>query len=1416
MQVKKKFETFNPGTVFIVIILVFLVPLAYYFFSWVPERTARLSDQYLRSAAVMSDRLETRGKNIAAVIEKAAITLGADQVENQLKQWLTSLLHFPTMDVDFTGEKPGTGEFHIDVTYDPGDEQFVFSIKKDVTLSGKIPKNKNLEFNLKIDADDFVGDISRRQEFDDVFIMDKNGKIIYRRSQHAREGIKSGLRFLNLDIPGPQPAKQDKTGAGEITLDGLHSRIASISIAASNYKLFVQPVPLKFVDTGAAPGEGAHWFVGGLLYTAAFEKRTRKISNNLLLLFILLLLLAFVSYPLIKLWLMGPADRFRPRDVVLLILSLVVAIPIILYFITTASNYYVIDKNYQDEMKNLADRIHDNFTNEIQDAYDQLSVLVKHEDRFLYKKDSANAPGKTGAGLLQELGKKGELVYPYFDMAFIMDETGEQRFKRVVDNTPVTLHNVSHREYFKKIKAKQYWFTGNGQPMMLEAVYSQSTGRYELNLSLPLSLAAAGLSFRPLSVLEPVMPGGYGFAIIDAAGKVIFHSDHCLNGNENFFSECTRGDTVKAAIFAGAEEWIDDMYHGKRRDLYLRPVKNVPWLLIVFRDRDANASRNLERIYRAVLHYSLYAFILIILYFLYKVLRYFQEKAAGIRAADLYMKGRWLVPDKRLQLQYTLISALNFILFILLLVQLYFSEKTFFGGLFIPLASLFLAYMVIMKSLVVICLGPDKTGKKLILLVKNFIIGGGMLVIAVFLVVHFNAELLGVFANSRSVIILPVFLYFLLLFIPGKIEEKIKHKKISRSWFYQQSHTLMIYTFLLLLIAYPSLMFYESAYDDENLTNMKYNHIIFARDYARWNKQRKINYKSQEEAALKHWEKEELKIYAEKSGVYTAPSFKTYMISESRVKAWLDLDREEPASPAQAAQFIENEVKHYPPVFPGGSTGFFQHILYMKSEIQQLKASFSVVPRYTDIIQIIGKIIPFDNLYSEKVRYLYGGNYPHSPLKWGIGKEGGIKKIYLKYDLKADPGLASGRVVIEPFYVISELPRIRRMRGGALVLLTGVFLAALFLTAVLYSVVNFIAKFIFLKDLAVAPNEKTFLYSDQLKAIPGKFFIFGKDAHAVKKDCQEKECITVDCRDSDIDKKIEAGLSQDREGRKFIIIYNFDAGMHDGAVSLSRLRLLEHLVFNHDINLMVFSQFEPRQYFAVPVEQGEAEAKKEHPDLSYRWQRVLSQLEFRYILPRPPKSEPPSDLPGERLAFIANECQHPGYLQGVMNRIFDDLKETGVDDISLAGLRERIYEYAKPVYDEIWRTSTREEKAVMLQLARDGLVNVKNKETVRRLLKRGLIRLKPLRLLNRTFREYVTGNPDSQSILQWKESQTRSSWSKVKRPFLMVAIGVMAFLVVTQPDLLQSWLIIIPAISTTIPAILRLFDQVTGSTGQST
>ena len=99
---------------------------------------------------------------------------------------------------------------------------------------------------------------------------------------------------------------------------------------------------------------------------------------------------------------------------------------------------------------------------------------------------------------------------------------------------------------------------------------------------------SAFLAAPPLSLVDPILPYGYGFALLDTTGSVIFHSDKTRNGRENFLIESDGSKELFAAIFAhSSSHSLPLSYQGRDYRALVVPMEGIsqaPWSLIVYRD----------------------------------------------------------------------------------------------------------------------------------------------------------------------------------------------------------------------------------------------------------------------------------------------------------------------------------------------------------------------------------------------------------------------------------------------------------------------------------------------------------------------------------------------------------------------------------------------------------------------------------------------------------------------------------------------------------------------------------------------------------------------------------------------------------------------------------------------------------------
>ena len=75
------------------------------------------------------------------------------------------------------------------------------------------------------------------------------------------------------------------------------------------------------------------------------------------------------------------------------------------------------------------------------------------------------------------------------------------------------------------------------------------------------------------SLIRPVLPPGFEFAVIDAPGKVLFHSDRQRNVSENLFEETDDNRRLRAQVAAHSAEPVNIRYWGAAYRAYVKPME---------------------------------------------------------------------------------------------------------------------------------------------------------------------------------------------------------------------------------------------------------------------------------------------------------------------------------------------------------------------------------------------------------------------------------------------------------------------------------------------------------------------------------------------------------------------------------------------------------------------------------------------------------------------------------------------------------------------------------------------------------------------------------------------------------------------------------------------------------------------------
>ncbi|HEX6821022.1 MAG TPA: hypothetical protein VF123_03110 [Candidatus Sulfotelmatobacter sp.] len=231
----------------------------------------------------------------------------------------------------------------------------------------------------------------------------------------------------------------------------------------------------------------------------------------------------------------------------------------------------------------------------------------------------------TQTNLLSALGI--ELVrYPYFRRVYVYDGQGFEQVRWSVDAKAPPSLRVCDRPYFQGVQRNDLWYLTDvglsGPRFRVDPIYSKSTGEYLAAIAQPYKIVKAPSSSNTgvlllvssmLSLINPVLPPDYGFAVIDESGKVLFHSDATRNGRENFFDELSDSRELRATISVKRRRWLTQTYLGHESALFVTPftsIQGCPWSLLIFSSRDVLGEKALEQTVLTIMLSAMYLILL--------------------------------------------------------------------------------------------------------------------------------------------------------------------------------------------------------------------------------------------------------------------------------------------------------------------------------------------------------------------------------------------------------------------------------------------------------------------------------------------------------------------------------------------------------------------------------------------------------------------------------------------------------------------------------------------------------------------------------------------------------------------------------------------------------------------------------------
>jgi hypothetical protein len=812
MGVRAKIETSYPGVLnswlLFVTVLVIVVAFAFYSFVYVKDNEKNQIAKRFRVLAQIGENIFNREKGFRGIAENAGKVITekneSDEIKNEIKKFNKIL--------NVSKNEPDQGSL-------------VFAeVKKNM-------RGKSVDYVIYVFAKDFFDPLKRPDVFDEFIVLEERNK------KNGSDNPGTGCSVLYHTFPGDIRI----SGADEFKSfkNGIESGcFKEVTISNENYKLFLQAVKLSNRSSGGK------WYVGGLINEKKFTRETRELKAGTIIPFLITFFLFILAIPMVKLYLMSKFEQLDNKDVILNTLSItfgtILLILLSLFFQQKASDTI----NVEETLDALAQKIKTNFTIELQKAFKQLEKYDCDVKKLRFKagdnvKNLLSEPNFEKPVSLEVEEGFGSIsspsIYNLFKVVFWMDSTGQQILQFFTRNYFGTLSKLGHRKYFQD--AGNWRLPGFPHlTFMMESITSVTSGEKLAAISMRSDLhlknndknpgesneIVAAMTTQLTSLIDTILPVGYGFCIIDAAGDVWFHSDSERNLQENFIDEVEKDKELLSAIYGNHSKFIDLDYQSRGHKCFVMPLTNIPLYIVAFHNM---AYTNSVQAY--IILYTL-AFLVTLLAFNGLLL----VITAGINYRKSLLKSKyipfeWLRPlnqEKGDAYQHLIIANLVIVLFLIIFKFFIDGTGTFFLCISGILFSFTYNYFAITRN----------HTKKYSL--KNYKL------LAFFLVFLFLIDFIAWLIMDKFLMLI-IFQDILLIFgiikitryksatdsRKGRIYDFFEKKYPAYTvGFPRQSYVYFLLSWLVVVCFIPTIMFYLDASRHENEVALKYHQLKLA------------------------------------------------------------------------------------------------------------------------------------------------------------------------------------------------------------------------------------------------------------------------------------------------------------------------------------------------------------------------------------------------------------------------------------------------------------------------------------------------------------------------------------------------------------------------------------------------------------
>lgn len=1170
------------------------------------------------------------------------------------------------------------------------------------------------------------------------------------------------------------------------------------------------------------------YYLGGFIENSTFKKESQKVEAFFLILAILVVLLLLIAMPILKLVFMSPIERLHISNVIMAGGSLVLGVPIVL-LITFNIHVYLVEgsDDLNKQLVELSDSIEDQFKSEIttildvlhdadskvQKGWDQLSSIdttTYPEFNHIFWVDKRGNVQKNKQRTLLDRGLNSiSVAKRAYYMNVVKDKMWRYRRDPREINQRMFIETLSQwmevktdsvrvpekgdkmnlvdntKQRFKKIKEPL------SEPFFLESIVSWSDFTNEAAISIPSKVSgypAAVLTTQLHSVMNPILPKGFGFAIIDENGLVQFHSDKNLILQENFLEETNKYSDLQSGKFSRVAVDANIKYHNINHKAYMQPINAMPLYLVTFYNMEyRNAEiQGVVSISMILLFGSFAVVALMIL-----VLHLIQKKKSKLKIKIFLFN--WIKPDEEK------FESYQFLLFIFLLIGL--INLVFIGIGLVSDHEILFSFIVTNAYLFLIAYSW-LTPKDSIQYTERPTARRNFYIAFILVIVVADMAYLP-FSNGFPWWALYQGLLLLLYWYGERLKEYVFSWRSKAKWLSEldlmirnHAYNIFLFSWLLISSVLPIFYIFMVAHNEENVIWEKFNQIDIANQYH--NKltslaDRMKAIKGDEEIQKSYFDaKLNGGIYILKSEISNKPIEKksecaTGISLSDKVLANIRPHYNKLIVDSKGLAFDISQERNRQWCFPGSGDKSSMHLSFRDNFIP------SSYLEYQDIY-----------VQSQNDLILFGKKAIQSNINNSESSITGSNRSFMRY------------ILPNKYFILFVI--------AIILILIAVYKVIEFCTNKIYGIQY--SNFKNTLPLTVANFKKISIGDDSITHNKQRqIFLLGlpKSNKGNLLKSLEENLFKVDMIHMNQVKKWESVLDVDLTKYDGVIIENFEYGVSSHSANVKRLHLIEELLVHEVQHLFISSNVHPsfitEFYESKLINDKDADQnmKEEYLLALETWRHMLG----GFILVHNPIKENTKINDFLSKDWITNDTYKelfnkelnrgsflPNLLPGLKD-YFVKLKnnEDGMEEkIDKEDLILRIQMLAESYYMGLWNTLSKEERYIIYDLAKDRFVNINNQNGIRNLLEKGLLVYdNELRIMNESFTNFVLSIiKKEEALMMEKEVRDKGTWSTISAVLGMAVLGIIAFLFLGNPDFFHDFNALISALIAVIGILPRV------------